>query len=301
MHRRKQTTLRKVSHFFLTKMVLGVGVIVALVAATEYLRSFLPATIVSDDAKEVIVGVIEVALSTAGYIVLFRLYDKRRIHELSSATFGRYAIIGSLAGVVMQALFIFVIWLAGTYVIINVNVVSTIVTPFAFALTAGFIAELIMIGVVFRLLEEQMGTVISLATFIILFTILHINIKGANLVSVGATAMQAGFMLPAAFVFSRSLWFPIFLHFGWDFAEPGIFGGINPSTSLTHGLFTSKITGNILVTGGTNGPQDSLSSLILCTLLGCVFVLVAKRNNSLIKPVWQTTTKGKVVTATVQD
>ncbi len=113
---------------------------------------------------------------------------------------------------------------------------------------------------------------------------LHINVKGATFVSVGATAMQAGFMLPAAYIFSRSLWLPVFLHFGWDFAEPGIFGGINPSTSLAHGLFTSTINGPSLVTGGRSGPQDSLESLLLCLLTGALFLWLAKQRNNFIKP-----------------
>ena len=109
--------------------------------------------------------------------------------------------------------------------------------------------------------------------------------------------MQAGFMLPAAYVFSRSLWLPVFLHFGWDFAEPGIFGGINPSTSITQGLLTSKIAGNSLLTGGETGPQDSLSSLLLCLVLGLVFLLLAKRKDNLIKLHSRTTATNKSIEA----
>jgi membrane protease YdiL (CAAX protease family) len=157
------------------------------------------------------------------------------------------------------------------------------ISPFAFALTAGFVAEIIIIGIVFRLLEDQTGTEMALVIFIILFAVLHVNAKGATVTSVGATAIHAGFMLPAAYVFSRNLWLPIFLHFGWDFAEPGIFGGLNPSSSLTRGLLTSKIAGNSLLTGGETGPQDSLSSIVLCLLLGLIFLFLAKRKNNLMK------------------
>jgi membrane protease YdiL (CAAX protease family) len=129
--------------------------------------------------------------------------------------------------------------------------------------------------------------------FIVLFAVLHVNVKGATFISVGATAMQAGLLLPAAYVFSRNLWLPIFLHFGWDFAEPGLFGGINPSSSLTQGLLTSKIAGNSLLTGGETGPQDSLSSLLLCLLLGIIFLVLAKRKNNFIKPYWLTTATNK--------
>jgi len=292
----KQTPLQKALHFFLTKMIIGIGVIVLLVAVIEWLgSSILDKPNLPDDKKALTVAVAEAFIATTGYIFLFRIYDKRPIHELSASTFFNNATVGFLTGVALQSLFILVIYLTGTFLIVNINPVSTLISPFAFALTAGFVAEIIMIGIVFRLLEQQTGTVIALFIFIILFAILHINVKGATLISISATAMQAGLLLPAAYVYSRTLWLPIFLHFGWDFAEPGIFGGINPSASLTQGLLTSKIAGNSLFTGGETGPQDSLSSLLLCLLSGLIFLSLAKQKNNLIKPQWKTTATNKSI------
>jgi len=194
-------------------------------------------------------------------------------------------------GMLLQALFILAIYLGASFSVVNVNPASVLISPFAFALTAGFVAEIIIIGIVFRLLEEQTGTVIALLIFITLFAVLHVNAKGATIVSVGATALQAGLMLPAAYVFSRNLWLPIFIHFGWDLAEPGIFGGINSSSSLTQGLLTSKIAGNTLLTGGESGPQNSLTSLLLCLGTGFIFLVLAKRKDKLIKPRWLVTRK----------
>ncbi len=289
-----QTPMQKVLHFFLTKMIVGIGVIVSLVGCVEWLRSFiLDKTNLSDDIKAIIVAVVEAFIATAGYIFIFRVYDKRRIQELSASLFIHNAVVGFLTGIILQSLFILIICLAGAFLVINVNPVSALISPCAFALTAGFVAEIIMIGIVFRLLEEQTGTAMALFIFIVLFAGLHVNVKGATVISVGATAMQAGLMLPAAYVFSRNLWLPIFLHFGWDFAEPGIFGGINPSSSLTQGLLTSKISGNFLLTGGETGPQDSLTSLLLCLLLGIIFLLLAKQKNNLIRPRWRATATNK--------
>jgi uncharacterized protein len=281
----KQTTLQKVFQFFLTKMVVGIAIIVAFVALVELLRSFLlDKTNLGNDTKALITAITEAVIAVAAYIVLFKVYDKRQIHELSRANLIKNAITGFLTGILLQTLSILVIYIADTYSVVHINPISTLISPLAFALTAGFVAEIIMIGIVFRLLEKQTGTVIALFIFVLLFAVLHVNTKGATFVSVGATAMQAGFMLPAAYVFSRSLWLPIFLHFGWDFAEPGIFGGINPSSSLTQGLFTSKIAGNSLLTGGETGPQDSLTSLLLCLLLGIIFLVLARQKNNLIRP-----------------
>ena len=290
----KQIPFQKVLYFFLTKMIIGIGVIVLLVALVEWLHSLvLDKTNLSDAVKALIVSVAQAFIATAGYIFVFRVYEKRRIHELSAALFMKNATMGFLTGLILQSLFILIIYLAGTFLIVQVNPVSTLISPFAFALTAGFVAEIILIGIVFRLLEQQTGTLIALLIFIILFATLHVNVKGATLVSIGATAMQAGLLLPASFVFSRNLWLPVFLHFGWDFAEPGIFGGINPSSSLTQGLLASKIAGNSLLTGGETGPQDSLSSLLLCLVLGLIFLSLAKRKSNFLKPYWRTTATNK--------
>ncbi len=296
----KQGLLQKALHFFLTKMIAGIGVIVSLVACIEWLRSsILDKTNLSNDVKALFVSVAEAFITTTAYILFFKACDKRRIHELSSATFINNAVIGFLTGILLQSLFILIIYLAGTFMVVTANPISLLIGPFAFALTAGFVAEIIMIGIVFRLLEEQTGTIAALLVFIILFALLHINAKGATLISVGATAMQAGLMLPAAYVFGRNLWLPVFLHLGWDFAEPGIFGGINSSSSLNQGLLTSKIQGNSLLTGGENGPQDSLSSLLLCLVLGLIYLLLANRKNNLIKPRWRRTATKNSIAANV--
>lgn len=283
-----RTPLQKILHFFITKMIIATALIIALIAFVEWLRSsLLDATNLTNDTKALITSVTEAFLATAGYILLFKKYERRRIYELGASTIFKNATIGFLTGILLQGLFILVIYLTGTFIVVGINPVSTLITPFAFALSAGFVAQTIMIGVVFRLLEQQTGTSIAIFIFVILFAVLHINVKGAKIISVGATAMQAGLLLPAAYVFGRNLWLPIFLHFGWDFAEPGIFGCINPSSSLTQGLMKSKIGGNSIFTGGITGPQDSLTSLLVCLILGLIFLSIAKRKNNIIKPVWK--------------
>lgn len=286
---KRQTIWQKILNYFLTKMIVAIAVILALVAFVEWVRTFfLDRTNFPNGVKDLVAAVTEASIVTAAYIFVFRAYEKRHIHELSRKKFLSDATAGFLSGILLQSLFILIIYLGATFLIVRVNSASSVLSPLAFGLSAGFVAEIMIIGIVFRLLEEQTGTVIALVVFIVLFALLHVNAKNANFVSVGATAMQAGFMLPASYVFRRSLWLPVFLHCGWDFAEPGIFGAINPSTSLSQGLLTSKIAGNSLLTGDANGPQDSVSSLLICFLLGLIFLLLAKRTDNIKKPAWRT-------------
>lgn len=284
----KQTAFQKILYFFLTKIIICIAVIIGLVVLTEGLGTLLlDKTQLNENAKRMIIAVLDSAIALSAYIFLFRAYEKRRIKELSTPTLVENAIIGCVIGFALQSLFVLIIFLAGTYSVVHVNPISTLIIPFAFSLAAGFVAEILLYGILFRLIEEQSGTVIALIFFILLFAVLHINSKRATFISVCATAVEAGFMLPAAYIFSRSLWLPIFLHFSWDFAEPGIFGGINPSTSITQGLFVNKITGISLITGGEAGPQNSLQALIVCLLTGPLFLVLAKQKNNFIKPIWQ--------------
>src|SRR5215831_16297988 len=108
-------------------MIIGIGVIVLLVAVIEWLRSsILDTTNLPDSAKALIVSVAEACIATMGYIILFRVYEKRPIHELNSSTFVTNAAIGFLIGTGLQALFILVIYVTGTFLVVNVNPLSTL-------------------------------------------------------------------------------------------------------------------------------------------------------------------------------
>lgn len=91
--------------------------------------------------------------------------------------FGKNAIIGFATGLVLQSVFILIIYLADNYSVIQVNPVSFLLPSFAAALTAGFVAEILIRGVIFRLIEEELGTIIALAILTLLFAIMHLNAK----------------------------------------------------------------------------------------------------------------------------
>jgi membrane protease YdiL (CAAX protease family) len=121
----------------------------------------------------------------------------------------------------------------------------------------------------------------------LLFMVMHLGSDGSGILSDLAVTMQAGFLLSAAFVMTRNLWFPVFLHFAWDFAEPGIFGAINPGNSIEKSLLTCQVSGPDILTGGSMGPVNSIQSLILCVLTGLFFLWLGKRRNHLILPYWK--------------
>jgi len=141
-------------------------------------------------------------------------------------------------------------------------------------------------GIAFRLTEESLGTPISVLIFAVLFALFHLNAPGATIFSVIATALQAGLLLSSAYVLTRSLWFPIFLHFAWDFTEPGIYGAINPGNSVTESFISSVVGGPVSLSGSEMGPQNSMQSIIICLATSLLFLWIAKRRNNFIRPFW---------------
>ena len=283
-----KTALSKILSFFLVKIIIGIAIIGGSVFIVEWLRQLLLDSIsLTNNAKNIITAIADALAALFSYVFLFRIYERRKIKELSVSTFSKNSTIGFITGLSLQSLFILVIYFSGSYSITHINPVSFLLPSFSTALSAGFVAEILIIGVVFRPTEEKLGTVVTLFFFVILFALMHVNVKDSTALSILSTAINAGILLPAAYVFSRSLWMPIFLHFAWDFAEPGIFGGINPSISIDKSLFTSKISGASILTGGQMGPQNSIQSLLFCLIAAIIFLWLAKQKNHFIKPFWK--------------
>ena len=279
----KKTRLHKALNFFLTKIIGGIAVIVLPVFLIESASHFFLQKF--NNAVEVINGIVSITVSAAAvavYILLFRFYEKRNISELSSSAFIKNSLIGFATGLLLQFLFVFVLYLMGHYRILAVNPASYMPPALFPALTAGFVAEIIIRGIIFRILEEKFGTVITIWFMIFLFTILHAGGKNSNILTMVATVAQAGFLLTASYVYCRNLWLPIFLHFAWDFAEPGIFGGINPGNRVDKSLFSSELSGPHLFTGGPSGPQNSIQAAAFCLLAGLIFLWLAKKKNHFI-------------------
>jgi membrane protease YdiL (CAAX protease family) len=283
-----QTALSKFLSFFLTKIVIGVSSIVGVVALVEWSgRPLLAKTQLPEDSVNIMVAIAESALALLTYTFLFRVYEKRKINELSTDAFWKNAVIGYVTGFILQSVFILIIYLTGNYSVIRINQASSLLPSFAAALTAGFVGEIVIRGIFFRIAEERLGTVLTLMICVLLFAIMHLGAKGASVLSVSSTAIEAGLLLSAGYIFSRSLWLPIFLHFAWDFVEPGVFGAINPGITIDQSLLTSKIEGPLILTGGQLGPQNSIQSLLLCTIASLVFLWMAKQKKNFIKPSWK--------------
>ena len=265
--------------------VLAIGGGVALVEALRNI--WLRGNPESPESVNLILSLLEIIFAVRIYVLLYSHLEKRKIGELSSSGFFKFSLFGFILGLIIQSLAVLCIYWRDGYHVVSVNTFLFMLPAIEQALVAGFIAELIFIGIIFRIAEEWLGTWIALTMLTLLFVIAHLNVRGASFLMVATTAVQSGILLSSAFVLSRSLWIPIFLHFGWDLSEPGIWGGVNPGINISNKLFNSHISGPDWLTGGIFGPGNSLTTLILSLVFAFLFLWIAKKKRRFLKPTWK--------------
>lgn len=178
-----------------------------------------------------------------------------------------------------------VLWLLGIWTYLGLIAGSTWVYPlFAALLTAG-VEETLVRGVLFRMLEEGLGSWIALGLSALFFGIMHVFNPGASATSVLAIALEAGILLAAAYMLTRRLWFVFGLHAAWNFTEGGIFA-TQVSGSKIEGLIGVKFQGNDWLSGGAFGPEASIVAVAICLIASAVLLVLAKRKGHVVRPFW---------------
>ncbi|GAA3762293.1 type II CAAX endopeptidase family protein [Flavobacterium ginsengiterrae] len=281
------TTKQKTFNSPIIKIILALVVFMAVVIIGQQIASKLLAlTPLDKDYRNLLKGLFVSSAAVFSYILFFKKYDKRAITEFSTKGLGRNLTIGLLMGFILQSLTILVMYLNGNYSIEAINPVSYILIPFAIMFTVAIIEEILVRGIIFRIIEEKLGTYISLAISSIIFGAFHlINPNGTLISSICITT--AGFLLGAAFIYSRNLWMPIALHFAWNFTQSGIYGAITSGNAKTNNLIEAKIQGPEFITGGEFGPEGSIEAILFCALGTIIFMVLSHKNNQIIKPYWK--------------
>jgi membrane protease YdiL (CAAX protease family) len=123
--------------------------------------------------------------------------------------------------------------------------------------------EILFRGELFRLIQKWAGTTVALTVSGLLFGALHLINPGATVWGGLAIAVEAGVLLGVAYTVTRSLWLPIGLHLGWNFAESGLFGATDSGSSFHSGLVLGVPHGTAAISGGGFGPEASIFAIVV--------------------------------------
>ena len=143
-----------------------------------------------------------------------------------------------------------------------------------------------MRGMVFRILEQWLGSWIALAISAGIFGALHLLNPGASLLDACDVMLEGGVLLAGAYMLTRRLWLYIGTHFVWNFTQGPIFSA-SVSGGTTHGLLQSRLVGPTWLTGGDFGAESSAVALAICLIGGLALLIAASRKGHVPSP-WTT-------------
>ena len=263
---------------FFAAMLLGFGFLVELSVAT------LGWTDKSASPLQHALATLGVQLlpALAAYLILVKLIEQRRASELAPRDIATFGAAGVLIGAVLFSLVVAVLWLAGSYHVTGTNPqVDWLPAVLVAGIGAGIGEEIVMRGVLFRIVEEGLGTWWALLVSALAFGAAHIANPAATLWSSAAIAIEAGVLLALLYAVTRSLWACVGLHAAWNIMQGTVYG-IPVSGGKADGWLVSQRTGPDWLSGGAFGAEASVVALAVCSTLSVVLLMVALRRGALV-------------------
>jgi membrane protease YdiL (CAAX protease family) len=225
------------------------------------------------------------AVVLGAYWLYVRLVEKRDVAELS----GRFAVRELGAGLAFGALLfsvsVAILGALGIYEITGNNGWLIMLGSVPGFILAGVLEEVVIRGVVFRILEKSLGSWLALGISAVIFGVLHLLNPGATLLNAAAISIEAGILLAAAYMLTRRLWLCIGIHIAWNFTQGGVFS-VAVSGGQSRGLLQSRMVGPDWLTGGAFGAEASPVALVVCLAAGIALIVLAIKKGNVVPSYW---------------
>lgn len=144
-----------------------------------------------------------------------------------------------------------------------------------FGITA-FTEEILFRGYILKNLLISFSKITSLSISSFLFLLMHAINPDLNWIAI-LNLILAGFALGISYVYTKNLWFPITLHFGWNFFQTHF--GFNVSGQDSYSILETTINESNILNGGNFGFEGSILSLVfLSVIIILLFLFFSKKN-----------------------
>jgi uncharacterized protein len=275
-------SVKRVLYFPVTKIIIGISVpFLLFVVIQNFVLKPLFYSIIQDKsiAGPIIIFVSSILLLVS-YNFLFRLYDKRKITELSLKYLPKEMFGGFIFGFFTISLSIFILYVSGFYQAFSITTAHYTARMFTVLIFAALVEDLFHRGLILRVMENWLGTHIAIV-IAMLVELQHIFNPNSNLFSLFLYLLW-GFTMAMMFIYTKRIWLPFFFHLGWNFAQP--FYGSNLTGSNEMGsIIQSKFTGPEILTGGAFGIENSIFTPSFLLIIGIVLYYLAKKEGKIVK------------------
>lgn len=219
------------------------------------------------------------------YWLLVRLVERRPVSELDWRKLPH--LLWGLGGALLLFLLLtLMLWLAGAYTVLGFGDAPLWSLFLLTAVAPGITEEIVSRGILFRLTEEGLGTWAALLVSALFFGFAHAGNPGATAWTSIAISIEAGLLFGLLYHLTRSLWWCIGLHAGWNFVQGAVFG-IPVSGIAVDGLLDSQLQGPDWLDGGGFGAEASVLTVLTCSIVSLWLARHMLRRGSLVRPFWK--------------
>jgi membrane protease YdiL (CAAX protease family) len=274
--------IKSVLYFPITKIIIGILVCFGLFVSIQnfVLKPFFYSIIQDKNIANPIIHCASILVLLGSYFFLFRLYDKRKITELSLKYLPKEMFGGFLFGFLTISLSIFILYLLGYYQVISITTTNYPVKLFTTLLVAALIEDLLHRGLIVREMENWLGTHVAIVIGMVV-ELQHIFNPHSNLFSFFLYLIW-GFTMAMMFIYTKRIWLPYFFHIGWNFAQP-FYGSNLTGLDDMGSIIQSSFNGPELLTGGAVGIEDSIFTSLFLLFIGVTLYYLAKKEGKIVK------------------
>jgi len=273
-HPLARKTLKTITQLILAIMVYIIAMIVVR-------RLFMPVLINFYEFNEIqlhaVKGIASLFFIVLAYFLYVKYYEKRKAIELKLTGIGM--LYGALSGMLLISITSVLLFASGYYQMTTQQAADGILFALIGILSQVLITEILFRGIIFRILEQHIGTVYSLILVPVSYGLLNIVVDGLNLYMLIATILISALWC-SIFVLSRNIWVVGLHAAGWVCAIFLI--GILDEHWRASAPIISSYNGSDIITGGSFGPEASIITIITVAI-SLFFVLSrAKRKGQFV-------------------
>jgi uncharacterized protein len=215
-------------------------------------------------------------VAVLSYWAFVHFYERRPVREL--ALRWRWLGLAAVAGSLSIGVTILFLYATGHYQLLAFRGFGPATGVLATIWIAAVIEELAFRGILFRILEEGIGTRAALVASAVIFCVAHLTNHGVHWVT-WLSVTLAGLMWTLLFIVWRNLWVTAVHHCCWNATIFLIGVPLSGENWRPQALFTTVSHGSVLWTGGDFGPEDSLVNVVVSLALCLALWRLAHRSD----------------------
>ncbi|MEW6411206.1 MAG: type II CAAX endopeptidase family protein [Candidatus Zixiibacteriota bacterium] len=294
--------LGKIVQFPLVRTVIAILFVVVPVLVLKGLIDLVLDAIAEPAASWIrdIFAIVRIAVAIYFYGLFVRFVEKRKADEMSLSGSLSETGWGIALGAALMTVMVGLFWVLSYYRVESIGPVSIVIHGFFFFAFAALMEEVVFRVILFRHVEELIGSWGAIVLTGLLFGFVHQANPNATTWTSTAIALQS-IIIAGCYVFTRRVWLVFGLHAGWNYFQSSIYGVSVSGADEFDSLLVPSISGPAWITGDKFGIEGSYVTTVLCLIIGILLVMKASRMGQLVGPLWVRKVKREAVLASSVD